>query len=208
MIPRLFSCVHKSENKGEHCQKKNYSPPWSHNREILNLSSEKVCFTISTQMPASTVYSQTKTTNHLNFHVQNFEKLHVNSSVTYSRLLEKDAQKVHRILIEDVDRDKLPHERHDTSETPKRQHIVSNRNNIIYFPVPVQNYQYHKINWTHMVPGSLTILFSFAISLHDWKRSIGTHSISSPNLSMPITAYTLLTIMSPVEKHRGSSLSS
>ena len=142
-------------------------------------------------MLASTVYSQTKTTNHLNFHVQNFEKLHVNSSVTYSRLLEKDAQKVHRILIEDVDRDKLPHERHDTSETPKRQHIVSNRNNIIYFPVPVQNYQYHKINWTHMVPGSLTILFSFAISLHDWKRSIGTHSISSPNLSMPITAYTL-----------------
>ena len=59
------------------------------------------------------------------------------------------------------------------------------------------------------MPGSLTVLYSlFAISLHDWKRSIGTHSISSPNLSMPITAYTLLTIMSLVEKHRGSSLSS
>ena len=121
----------------------------------------------------------------------------------------KKTQYILWILIEDVDRDKLPHERHDTSETPKRQHIISNRNNIIYFPVPVQNYQYHKINWTHMVPGSLTVLFSlFAISLHDWKRSIGTHSISSPNLSMPITAYTLLTIMSLVEKHCGSSLSS
>ena len=34
-----------------------------------------------TQMPESTVYTQAKTTNYLHFHVQNFEKLHVNSSV-------------------------------------------------------------------------------------------------------------------------------
>ena len=84
-ILRLFGCVRKSENKGERCQKKNCSSPWSHIRENLKLSSDRqVCFAISTQSQfASIVYSRAKTTN--------YEKLYVNSSVDFSvSRLEKD----------------------------------------------------------------------------------------------------------------------
>ena len=52
---------------------------------ILKLSREKVCFTISTQMSASTVYTQAKATNYLISSVKlSSEKLHVISSVDLS----------------------------------------------------------------------------------------------------------------------------
>ena len=89
-IPRLFGCVGKSKNKGKCCQKKNYSSPWSYIWEILKLSSDpQVCFTISTQVPPSIVYSWAKNTNYLNFHVKKFAACELFSRLSVCQL-EKD----------------------------------------------------------------------------------------------------------------------